>query len=61
MCKVLVKVVTAFEEKKPIYRTVIRAIVIYSYGSEVWALSRSDENTLKTWERRILSKIFGPL
>jgi hypothetical protein len=33
------------KKEKAIYQTVIRSIVIY--GSEVWALSRSDENTLK--------------
>jgi hypothetical protein len=31
------------------------------YGSEVWALSKSDENTLAIWERKILRKIVGPV
>jgi hypothetical protein len=29
-------------------------------GSEVRTLSKSDENTSATWERKILRKIFGP-
>jgi hypothetical protein len=29
--------------------------------SEVWALSRGNENALGIWERRILRKIFGPV
>lgn len=47
------------KKEKTIYRTIIRSRVIY--GSEVGALSRSDENTLKMSERKILRKIFEPL
>jgi hypothetical protein len=33
------------EKEKTIYRIIIRSIIIY--GSEIWTLSRSNENTLK--------------
>jgi hypothetical protein len=29
------------------------------YGSEVWTLRKSDENTLAVWERKMLGIIFG--
>jgi hypothetical protein len=29
------------------------------YGSEVWTLRKSDENTLAVWERKMLGRIFG--
>ena len=47
------------KKEETIYGTIIILIVIYD--SEVWALSRSDENTLKMWESKILRKIFWPL
>jgi hypothetical protein len=31
------------------------------YGLEVWTLSKSDENNLAVWERKILRTIFGPV
>jgi hypothetical protein len=31
------------------------------YDSEVWTLSKSDENTLEIWEMKILRKIYGPV
>jgi hypothetical protein len=31
------------------------------YCSEVSTLSENDENTLALWERKIFSKIYGPL
>jgi hypothetical protein len=36
----------------------IRPVV--TYGSETWALTKSDENLLKIFERKILLKIYGP-
>jgi hypothetical protein len=40
------------------YRTIIRAVV--TYGSETWCLSQ-DERSLRTWERKVLRKIYGPV
>ena len=31
------------------------------YGTETWSLSVADENALRSFERRILRKIFGPV
>jgi hypothetical protein len=31
------------------------------YASEVWTLSRSDENPLAIWGRKMLRRIFGPV
>jgi hypothetical protein len=31
------------------------------YISEVRSLSENDENTLAIWERKIMSKMYGPL
>jgi hypothetical protein len=31
-----------------------------AYGSETWTLSKSDENILGVFERKILRAIFGP-
>jgi hypothetical protein len=32
-----------------------------TYGGESWALTNRDEKHLRTFERRILRKIFGPV
>ena len=37
-------------------KTVIRPTVLY--GSEVWTLSKTLENKLAIWERKVLRKIF---
>jgi hypothetical protein len=42
-----------------IYKTLIRPVVIY--GSETWTLTSEIENVLRTFERKILRKIFGPV
>jgi hypothetical protein len=31
------------------------------YCSAVWTLSKSDENSLAVWERKILRRIHGPV
>jgi hypothetical protein len=47
------------EIKLVIYLTIIRSVA--TCGSEDWTPSKSDENTLRMWERRILRKICGPV
>lgn len=42
---------------KTICWIIIRPVVTYSL--EVWTMSESDENTLATWGRKILRRIFG--
>jgi len=43
--------------KLKIYSSLIRPVV--TYGCEVWKLTNQDEQHLRTFERRILKKIFG--
>jgi len=45
--------------KMKTYKTTIRPVVTYS--SETWTLTAKDENNLRIFERRILSKIFSPV
>jgi hypothetical protein len=42
-----------------IYKTVLRPVT--TYGSETWTLTKSDENSLRIFERKILRKIYGPV
>jgi hypothetical protein len=41
------------------YRTIIRPVV--TCGSETWCLTANDERSLRTWERKVLRKIYGPV
>jgi hypothetical protein len=40
------------------YKTVIRPVILY--GCETWTLTRKMALTMKTWERKILRKIYRP-
>ena len=42
-----------------IYKTLMRPVV--TYRSETWALTISDENLLRIFDRKILRKIYGPI
>jgi hypothetical protein len=40
------------------YRTIIRPAV--THGSETWCLTANEERSIRTWERKLLRKIYGP-
>jgi hypothetical protein len=42
-----------------LYKTSIRTVL--TYGSETWTLFKNSENVLSTFERKILSRIYGPV
>ena len=42
-----------------IYKTPIRPVV--TYAAETWVLSKEDENTLRIFERKIITRICGPV
>jgi hypothetical protein len=42
-----------------VYRTIIKPVV--TYGSETWCLTANDERSLRTWERKVLRKIYVPV
>ena len=45
--------------KMQIHKTLIRPVVMY--GSDIWTLTKSDENLLRIFERKILRRIYGPV
>lgn len=45
--------------KCTLYRSVIRPVV--TYGSESWCMTQREEQTLLTFERKVLRTIFGPI
>jgi hypothetical protein len=45
--------------KPKIYTTMIKLTVLY--GCEMWARTEQMKSSLKTWERKILRKIYGPV
>ena len=55
--KALQSSITSRKTKLLIYKTLIRSVLCY--GAEAWRLSRTDENRLAVFERRILRRIFG--
>jgi hypothetical protein len=38
---------------------IIRPVVTYGY--ETWCLTSNGERSLRTWERKVLRKIYGPV
>lgn len=55
----VIKICRAIAKDRNIYRTIIRPVVMYC--QEVWTLSKNDEDALEMWERKILSKLGGPV
>lgn len=49
----------SWKTKTLIYKTLI--LPVLTYGSETWTISKSDENLLLVFERKILRKIFGAI
>jgi hypothetical protein len=45
--------------KVMLYKTLIRTVL--TYGSKTWTLSKNSENALRTFERKILRRIYGPV
>lgn len=43
-----------------LYKTIIRPTVTYSSGTSVYSTEANDKR-LRTWERRVLRRIFGPV
>jgi hypothetical protein len=48
----------SIKNKVKLYKTLIRPVL--AHGAETWVLSKSDENILKVFERKVLRAIFGP-
>ncbi|XP_022171125.1 uncharacterized protein LOC111034293 [Myzus persicae] len=55
-----IEVLNAGKQKTKIrlYKTLVRPIVLYACGA--WASTKSDENKLRIFERKVLRRIFGP-
>jgi hypothetical protein len=59
LIKLLKSRAAARNTKVRMYRTIIRPVV--TYGSETWCLTANDDRSLRTWERKVLRKIYGPV
>ncbi len=49
----------SWNSKCALYKSVIRPVV--TYGSESWCMTQKDEQSLLTFERKVLRTIFGPV
>jgi hypothetical protein len=59
LLKVLKSKSVSRNSKCTLYKSVIRPIV--TYGSESWCMTQKDEQSLLTFERKVLRTIFGPV
>jgi hypothetical protein len=59
LIKLLKSRAVARNTKVRMYRTIIRPVV--TCGSETWCLTANDERSLRTWERKVSRKIYGPV
>ena len=42
-----------------LYRSLVQPVLLY--GSEAWVMTQADESALGVFERKLLSKIYGPI
>ena len=59
LLKILRSKSVSWNSKCALYKSVIRPIV--TYGSESWCLTQKEEQSLHTFERKVLRTIFGPV
>lgn len=59
LLKILKSKSVSWNSKCALYKSVIRPIV--TYGSESWCLTQKEEQSLHTFERKVLRTIFGPV
>jgi hypothetical protein len=45
--------------KTKIYKTMVKSVVVS--GSETWPMTEMDYKILNTWERKILTRVYGPV
>lgn len=59
MIKILKSKILPRKVKINLYKTLIRPVL--TYGAETWTLTKTDESSLMSFERKILRRIFGPV
>jgi len=57
--KLLSSKILSKEVNTQVYLTIIRTIIMY--GSQCWMLRRTEEDRINTFERKLQSKIDGPI
>ena len=58
LSKVLLSILTLWNLKIKIYRTIILPVVLY--GCETWSLTLREERRLRVFENKVFRRIFGP-